>query len=395
MKKIKAGITAPKGYLQAGIHCGIKKRNPDLALVLSEAPAIACGVFTQNSFKAAPVVVTKKHLRNKQHLGVIMNSGNANCLIGQQGILDTLSVLKSLALLIGCKKEELLMCSTGIIGKRLPADKIESALGMVLSALHKAHSKKAAKAIMTTDTFAKEAAYSINIGRKKVTLGGIAKGAGMISPDMATMISVLTTDAKISKQLLQKALKEAVEVSFNSITIDGDMSTNDTVLIMANGLSGAEINRAGADYNKFVGVLKKLCIDLSQMIVKDAEGATKFIKIEVGGAKDYAQAKQIALRIANSPLFKTMCYGSNPNFGRIAVACGALKIPIDTGHFDIYLNEKIAVKSGIAVLNKLSPYLLKPKQVNIRVELHKGKSRAQIFTSDMSPEYVRINAAYS
>ena len=395
MKKINAGITFPRGYMQAGIHCGIKKNKPDLALILSEAPATACGVFTRNSFLAAPVVLTKEHLKNRQHLGVIINSGNANCLTGKQGISDALSVLKSLSSLIGCKKEELLVCSTGIIGKRLPIDKIESVLGTLLLSLHDTNSKKAARAIMTTDTFEKECAYSIRIGGKQIRLAGMAKGAGMISPDMATMISIITTDAKASKPVLKKALREAVEASFNSITIDGDMSTNDTVILMANGLSGVEVKESGASYYKFITALKALCLDLAKQIVKDAEGATKFIQIEVNGAKDNMQAKEIGLKIANSPLFKTMCYGKDPNFGRVAAACGAASTPIDAKRVDIYLNGRIAVKQGSASLNTLSGSLFKAKEIDVRVELNAGKSKARIFTSDLSPEYVKINAAYS
>ena len=395
MKKINAGITFPKGYMQAGIHCGIKKNKPDLALILSQTPVIACGVFTRNSFQAAPVIVTKKHLKNKQHLGVIINSGNANCLTGEQGISDAFSVLQALSALIGCKKEELLVCSTGIIGKRLPIDKIESVLGMLLSSLHDADSKKAARAIMTTDTFEKESAYSIRIGGRQIRLAGIAKGAGMISPDMATMISIITTDAKASKTVLKKALREAVEASFNSITIDGDMSTNDTVILLANGLSGVEVKESGASYYKFATALKALCLDLAKQIVKDAEGATKFIQIAVNGAKDYIQAKEVGLKIANSPLFKTMCYGKDPNFGRVAAACGSIKGPIDTKRVDIYLNGKIAVKHGVAFSDTLPSSLFQAKEIGVRVELNAGKSKAIIYTSDLSPEYVKINAAYN
>jgi glutamate N-acetyltransferase / amino-acid N-acetyltransferase len=395
MKKIKAGITYPKGYLQAGIHCGLKKRNPDLALVLSEAPAVACGVFTKNSFQAAPVIVTKSHLKNKQHLGVIINSGNANCLTGGQGISDAISVVHNLSLLMGCRKEELLVCSTGIIGKRLPVDKIKGGLKVLLSALHKVDSKKAAKAIMTTDTFSKEAAYSVNIGGGQVRIAGMAKGAGMISPDMATMISVITTDAAINKTILKKALKEAVDISFNSITIDGDMSTNDTVLIMANGLSGVNIKERGRSYDEFVGALRELCLDLAKQIVKDGEGATKFIEIKVMGAENKNQAKEVALKIANSPLFKTMCYGSNPNFGRVAAACGSVRESVNTERVDIYLNNVIAVKKGIAVSGRLPANIFNKKDISIRVELHSGSAGARIFTSDLSPEYVKINAAYS
>jgi glutamate N-acetyltransferase / amino-acid N-acetyltransferase len=395
VKKIKAGITYPKGYLQSGINCGIKKKNPDLAIVLSEIPAVTCGVFTKNSFQAAPVVITKRHLKNKQHIGVIINSGNANCLTGRQGAADALSVAKGASSLIGCKAEELLLCSTGIIGKRLPVDRIKKAMVMLLSSLHRTDSGKAAKAIMTTDTFSKEAAYNITIGNKQVRIAGMAKGAGMISPDMATMIAVVSTDAMIKKTLLQKALKEAVDISFNSITIDGDMSTNDTVLVMANGLSGVVIKERGESYYKFVEALKVLCLDLAKMMVKDAEGATKFIEIDVNEAKDQGQAKRVALKIANSPLFKTMCYGEDPNFGRVASACGAVEDKIDANRVNIYLNGRIVVRKGVAVAGKLPVSLLGKKDINVRIDLDAGRAKAKIFTSDLTPEYVKINAAYS
>jgi glutamate N-acetyltransferase / amino-acid N-acetyltransferase len=217
----------------------------------------------------------------------------------------------------------------------------------------------------------------------------------MISPDMATMIAVVSTDAIIKKTLLQKALKEAVDISFNSITIDGDMSTNDTVLVMANGLSCVVIKERGESYYKFVEALKALCLDLAKMMVKDAEGATKFIEIDVNEAKDREQAKRVALKIANSPLFKTMCYGEDPNFGRIAAACGAVEDKIDANRVDIYLNDRIVVRKGVAVAGKLPVSLLRKKDINVRIDLDAGRSKAKIFTSDLTPEYVKINAAYS
>ncbi|MFA5370041.1 MAG: bifunctional glutamate N-acetyltransferase/amino-acid acetyltransferase ArgJ [Candidatus Omnitrophota bacterium] len=395
MKRISGGITKPAGWLQSGIHSGIKKKGADLALIMSEAPATACGVFTKSSFRAAPVEVTKRHLQFGRHFGVIINSGNANCLTGADGVSEAISILGKLASIAGCKKEQLLVCSTGIIGKRLPVAKIENALNRLFSSLHRRDSRTAARAIMTTDTFEKERAYSIDIADKQVRLAGMAKGAGMISPDMATMISVITTDADISKPVLKMALKEAVEDSFNSITVDGDMSTNDTVLILANGLSGVAIKQGTAAYGKFVSALKVLCLDLAMMIVRDAEGATKFIQIDINGARSAGQAKALGIKIANSPLFKTMCYGDDPNFGRVAAACGAVKAGIDVARVDIYLNGAMAVRSGVACTGPLPRRLFSAKRIDIRVELHLGTARKRIYTSDLSPEYIKINAAYS
>jgi glutamate N-acetyltransferase/amino-acid N-acetyltransferase len=395
MKKIRGGITAPRGFFQAGIHCGIKKRNLDLALVLSEVPATACGLFTSNSFKAAPVVLSRKYLDKKSHRAVIINSGNANCLTGKAGIADSITISDKLGSLIGCGKEEVLVCSTGIIGKRLPMSKIKKSLPLLVSSLHRAPSKKAANAIMTTDTFLKEAAYSVKIGRKSISLAGIAKGAGMIEPNMATMLAVITTDARVEKRLLKRALKEAVEKSFNSITIDGDMSTNDTIILLANGLSGVDISESSGAYMKFAAMLKVLCLDLAKMIVKDGEGATKFIKIEVIGAKNFSKAREVGLKIANSPLFKTMCYGNNPNFGRIAAACGAVSRPINSAKVDIYLNGRKALDKGVAVSGRLPRSIFRGKNIKIRVCLNSGMAKTSVFTSDLSPEYVKINAAYS
>jgi len=322
MKKIKGGITAPNGFLQSAVNSGIKKKNLDLALIMSEKEAVCAGVFTTNAFKAASVVVTKEQLDTKAHRAIIINSGNANCLTGKKGIVDAKAIISSLSSLIGCKPNQILICSTGIIGKRLPAARIKRALPSLAASMHKVNSHKAAKGIMTTDTFSKEIAYSFKVGKGLVRVAGIAKGAGMIQPNMATMISLITTDAKINKPLLQKALKDAVEDSFNNITVDGDMSTNDTVLVMANGLSGVKIS-SPSSYKRFVSALKALCLELSKMIVRDGEGATKFIEIEVKQAKTKADAKQVALAIANSNLFKAMCYGNDPNFGRVAAGCGA------------------------------------------------------------------------
>jgi glutamate N-acetyltransferase/amino-acid N-acetyltransferase len=395
MVRIKGAITYPKGYKAAALHAGIKKKNLDLALIVSDVPAVSCGVFTVNSFKAAPVLLSKRHLKAKTHRAVIINSGNANCLTGEKGLSDAALITKSVASLIGCGQNEILACSTGIIGKRLPIEKIKKAIPALVSKLSKDNSGKVAEAVMTTDTFKKEVAYSFRVGSKTVRVAGIAKGAGMIAPNLATMLCVITTDAKISKNLLKQALEEAVESSFNNITVDGDMSTNDTVLIFANGFSGVDVGRDAANYKKFISALKAACFDLAIMIVKDGEGATKFIEIEVKNARSRRQAKETALAVANSSLFKTMCYGNNPNFGRVAAACGAKATGINPSKVDICLNGFMAVKSGVA-LNRLLPKgIFKAKDIKVGLDLNIGRVNAKVFTSDLSPEYVKINAEYS
>jgi len=393
-KKIRGGITAPNGFLQSGINSGVKQKDLDLALILSLKPLTAAGVFTVNKFKSPSVLVCKDYLESKTHRAVLINSGNANCLTGDRGIKDAKYLIDSLSDYISTRSEQILFCSTGIIGRRLPVKKIEKSITRLVDSLDESDSHNAAKAIMTTDTSYKELAYSFNIGSKKVTIAGIAKGAGMIQPDMATMISLITTDAKIEKPLLQKALKEAVDSSFNTITVDGDMSTNDTVLVVANGTSGAAIGKGNA-YNIFLNTLKTLCLDLAKMIVKDGEGATKFIEITVKNAKTKSQAKRTALAIANSSLFKTMCYGNDPNFGRVAAAIGAIKDNIDSKKIDIHLNGKRAVSSGVALKDKMPSNIFNSKDLKVRVDLNIGKQDAKIYTSDLSPQYVKINAAYS
>jgi len=394
-KRIKGGITAPLGYKQAALHCGIKKRKPDLALIISGSPAVSAGLFTTNSFKAAPVLLCKDYLKSKKHKAIIINSGNANCLTGKQGLGDAALITENVGSLLGCEKESILICSTGIIGKRLPVTKIKSSLQPLVLKLSRKVSGKAAEAIKTTDTFKKEVAYSFRAGKGQVRIAGIAKGAGMIEPNLATMLCVITTDAGLSKALLKRALKEAVCSSFNSITVDGDMSTNDTVLALANGLSGVDVGSSAALYKKFIGLLKVVCLDLAKMIVADGEGATKFIEIEVKGAKTRNEAKTIALNIANSNLFKTMCYGQDPNFGRVAAACGASCVKIRPEKVDIYLNGKAAVRAGTAVNKGSLKNIFKGQNIRIGVDLNIGKADAEIFTSDLSTEYVKINAAYS
>lgn len=396
MKKIKGGITAPKGFKASAVHSGIKRRKSDLALILSESPATSAGCFTTNKFKAAPVLLSKSYLRARRtSRAVIINSGNANCLTGKEGLGDATFITERVARLIGCEKEEVLICSTGMIGKRLPVDKIDKALPYLVSALSKANAEKAAKAIMTTDTFKKEVAFSFRVGTKDVRIAGIAKGSGMIAPNLATMLCVIATDAKIKRPLLKAALKEAVKDSFNDITVDGAMSTNDTVLILANGLSGVDAGASARAYRKFVSALEMVCLELARMIVKDGEGATKFIEIVVKNAMDKKQAKVVALAVANSNLFKAMCYGEDPNFGRVAVACGASLQDINPSAVDIYLNGRVAVRKGVAIQEGLPRAIFRKKNINISIDLNIGRAETKIFTSDLSPKYVKINAKYS
>ncbi len=394
MKIIKGGITAPKGFLASGIASGVKKKRLDLGLVYSEKKAVCAGLFTSNRVKAAPVLLNICRIKKPFHRAVVINSGNANCLTGKKGLLDAKLVAKKTASLIKTKESQVLPCSTGSIGKRLNIKRIILKLPCLVKGLSRDGSRKLAKAIMTTDTHPKEFACSFKTGKSEVKIGGIAKGAGMIAPKMATTICILTTDVDISKTALKTAVKDAVKDSFNCITVDGDMSTNDTFLCLANGASGINIKPGTPHYEKFRKALTFVALTLAKMVVRDGEGATKFIEIQVTGAKTPAQAKDIAFGIANSNLLKCAIYGEDPNIGRVASACGASDSKIKQNRLDIYFNEKKAVKNGAVYNARGLSNIFKKTDIKIRCELNSGKASHRVFTSDLSPEYVRINARY-
>lgn len=378
MKACKKAIL-PLGFKANAVSCGIKKSGrPDLALFYSDIPAKAACVFTANKLQAAPIIIDKRHLKSgKEFRAIIVNSGNANAFTGNAGITDADRIMQSLSAGLAVKKEKILVGSTGIIGKRLEVPKIKNALHGLINGLSRQGIDKAKKAIMTTDTFVKEAGAEFNIGREKVTVSGIAKGAGMIAPNMATMLAFIFTDADITQGALSRALKSAVDSSFNCITVDGCMSTNDSVMLLANAAAGNSPIDKGKNFNLFFSALRMVCLELAKLIVKDAEGATKFIQIKVSRAKTFVEAKKAALAVANSNLFKAAMFGEDPNFGRIAAAIGACGIDI---------KEK-CLKIKLGPLNK--------KDINIDVSLGMGNACAAVYTSDLTPEYIKINAEYS
>lgn len=378
MKKVLKAVL-PIGFKANGIACGLKKSGKlDLALIYSELPAVASAKFTTNTIIAAPLIVCKKHLKAaKRFQAVLINSGNANCFTGKTGIKDAQASAEYAAQELKIANNSVLVNSTGIIGKKLDIEKIRQGIPELVCGLSVHGIHKAKEAIMTTDTFAKEVSLSFRIGSKTVHICGIAKGAGMIAPNMATMLCFIMTDAKISKHVLDKILKAAVDKTFNCISVDGCMSTNDTVLVLANGAAANKSISGGIDLQVFSKALNSICLDLAKMIVLDAEGATKFIKINVFGGKDWQEVKKVASNIANSILFKTAVFGQNPNFGRVAAAVGASGIKIR--------EEQLKIKLGS----------LKEKQVKLRVNLSRGKAKCTVFTSDLTPEYVKINAAYN
>jgi glutamate N-acetyltransferase/amino-acid N-acetyltransferase len=379
MKIYKKAIL-PLGFKAKGIASGIKKSGKlDLALLYSDIPAKAACQFTINKIQAAPIQLNKIHLKkSKRFQAIIVNSGNANCFTGEPGLRDAEETAKELAKALNTKKENILVASTGIIGRRLPLLKIKKAVPELVTGLSKEGINKTKIAIMTTDTFSKEITVKFNLGKRTVTICGIAKGAGMIAPNMATMLTFILTDALISQQALNKALKVCVDNSFNCITIDGCMSTNDSIMMLANGQAkNALIDNKGENFNTFTKVLQTVCAELAKMIIKDAEGATKFIRIRVDKAKSFTQARQVAKAIANSNLFKTAIYGENPNFGRIVASIGASGV--DVKEKDIKI--------------RVSP--LKKKEIKVDVLLNQGDDCAIVYTSDLTPEYIRINAEYN
>lgn len=398
MKEIEGGITAPRGFKAAGISCGIKKEGrKDLALIYSEVLAKAAAVFTTNQIKAAPLKVSAEHIKDERAQAVIINSGCANAATGEKGIKDAEVMTQTTAKILGLEKENVLVTSTGTIGTFLPMDKIIKGIKEAKEKLSEEGGSEAAQAIITTDTFPKEVAVELEIGGKKVIIGGMAKGAGMISPHLATMLSFITTDVAISGELLEKALKSSIAKSFNMITVDGEESTNDMVIILANGLAkNKEIDKENEDFKKFSSGLDEVTLKLAKMIVKDGEGATKFIEVEVKNALEWEGAKKIAFSIANSLLVKTAIFGEDANWGRIMAAIGNSGIKIEEEKIDIYLGDlKLASKGcGIKFSEKKAKRILKGKEIRIIVDLKLGEESVKVWTCDLTPEYVKINAHY-
>ncbi len=392
------GITAPRGFKAAGISCGIKKKgNKDLALIYSEVMARATALFTTNQVKAAPLKISAKHIKEGKAQAIVINSGIANAATGKKGLKDAKEMTKIVAKELGIEKEDVLVASTGTIGTFLPVDKITEGIKKAKGKLSREGGGDASQAIMTTDTFPKEVAVKLEIGGKKAIIGGVAKGAGMISPHLATMLSFITTDVMISGELLKKALKSSIAKSFNMITVDGEESTNDMVVILANGLAGnKEIVEADENFRKFSSGLDEVTLKLAKMIVKDGEGAAKFIEIEVKNALEWEDAKRMAFSIANSLLVKTAIFGEDANWGRIMAAIGNSGVKIEEDKIDIYLKDlKLASKGcGIKYSEEEAKKILKEKEIKIIVDLNLGEESAKVWTCDLTPEYVKINAHY-
>jgi len=397
MKVIKGGVTAAKGFRASAVFAGIKASNKgrdDMALVASAVPAVAAGVFTTNRVKAAPVRVSRAHLRAPHACAVLLNSGNANACTGPCGIAAAKSLAGQMADALDCGVRRVLVCSTGRIGVPLPVDKMAAKLPDLAARLSAKSGLLAARAIMTSDTFAKQCALEVRAAGGTFRIGGMAKGAGMINPNMATMLCVVTTDAKISKGTLQNALHAAVEKTFNRITVDGDMSTNDTVLALANGASGGAAIKAGTpDYTLFLEALSEVCLKLAHMIVEDGEGVSKFVTVQVRGASSLQAARKVAEAVANSTLVKCAWAGNDPNWGRILDAAGYCGVRIREELVDIYYDGLAAVRGGTAAPTPKEKLVavVANKRFTVTVDLQQGKAFYSVYTTDLTEKFVELN----
>lgn len=399
MKKLSSNnIVSPKGFTAAGVHCGIKKEKKDLAILVSEVPASVAGVFTTNAVQAAPLKVTKEVVYNSQKMqAIIVNSGNANACTGKQGVADAYEMQALAATKLGIEPYLVGVASTGVIGEIMNMEPVVKGVEMLNPNNDLESGMNFAQAILTTDTVMKNTTYATVIDGKEVLVSGTAKGSGMIEPNMATMLGFITTDANIESDELQKALSEITNLTFNAITVDGDTSTNDTVVVLANGLAGNEpLTPAHPEWNNFYTALRLVAEDLAKAIARDGEGATKLIEVEVDGAISDEEARKIAKTVVGSPLVKTAVFGCDANWGRIIAAVGYSGATVDP--------EKITIKiGGATMVEKGEPIkfseeelieILKQSDVKIYVSLEVGEGHGYAWGCDLTYDYVQINASY-
>lgn len=388
---------AVKGFKAAGVASGLKKHGKkDLGLIFSQVPANVAGLFTRNRVQAAPVRLDKERITSGTCQAVIVNSGNANCCTGDQGMRDAKAMSSLAASELGIPEGLVLVASTGVIGEPLPVEKIEAAVSGLVGSLRAEGVNDFAKAIMTTDTVLKKSFRQGQIDGDTFTVIGVAKGAGMIRPDMATMLCFVCTDAEVDPKVLQETLTEAANRSLNRITIDGDTSTNDTLLLMANGLSGTNIRNA-SQKDIFLNVLDEVLLDLAKQIVRDGEGVTKLVEVNVHGTASGADARKIADTIAHSPLVKTAFFGEDANWGRIVCAVGRAGAAVDPDKIDVYFDKVQMVKDGVGcgkTVEVKATEVLRQPEFTVTVDLNMGLGSASIFTCDFSVDYVKINADY-
>lgn len=396
--EIPGSVCAPQGFRAAAAAAGIKPSgNPDIALIVSDRPATAAGVFTRNRVVAAPVIVSRQHLTDGTARAIVVNAGNANACTGAQGMAAARRMAEATAELLGLDQTDVLVASTGIIGRLLPVEKVEAGLKEAAAGLSSEGGPAVARAIMTTDLRPKEVAVEIHVDGGTIRIGGICKGSGMIQPNMATLLAFVTTDAEVWPEVLQSALASAVERTFNCVTVDGDTSTNDTLLILANGASGVRITPDSPAYRAFCDGLLYVCTHLAKELARDGEGATKLVEIQIRGARSAAQARKVGKSIANSPLVKTALFGNDPNWGRILCAAGYSGVAIDQDRLALTLCGYPLVREGEPVEfdeATVSSAMREP-EVLIRLDLGQGRASATVWTCDFSYDYVRINAEYT
>jgi glutamate N-acetyltransferase/amino-acid N-acetyltransferase len=385
------------GFEAAGIAAGLKKKNKkDLGLIFSKVPANVAGVFTRNRVKAAPVILDKERIKSGVCQAIIVNSGNANCCTGVQGIRDAITMASLSASELGISDDLVLVASTGVIGEPLPIEKIKTAIPALVGSLQPGGIPDLAESIMTTDTVPKIVSAQGVVEGKSFIVTGVAKGAGMIRPDLATMLCFIFTDVCATSNILKESLTSAIDRSFNRITIDGDTSTNDTVLMMANGLSGAVIETPG-DKAIFQKVIDRIFLDLAKQLVRDGEGVTKLVEIIVQGAASDSDARKVADTVAHSPLVKTAFFGEDANWGRIIGAVGRAGVDVDPDRIDLYFNDIQMVKAGMGcgkAVEAEATKVLKNSEFTVAVHLNMGQGFGSMITCDFSVDYVRINADY-
>ncbi|MFI3150284.1 bifunctional glutamate N-acetyltransferase/amino-acid acetyltransferase ArgJ [Streptococcus suis] len=395
MKIIPGNIASPLGFSADGLYAGFKKKKMDFGWIVSELPASVAGVYTTNKVIAAPLLVTQEAIAKTGKMqAMVVNSGVANSCTGQKGMEDAKTMQALTAQKLGIDKQLVGIASTGVIGEFLPIDKLENGLSKIVV---NGNADDFAKAILTTDTTTKTITVQENFGKDVVTMSGVAKGSGMIHPNMATMLAFITCDAVISSQTLQKALSTLVETSFNQITVDGDTSTNDMVIVMSNGCSlNQEIQEGTEDYAKFVGMLELVMTDLAKKIARDGEGATKLIQVDVTGASDDLSARMVAKSIVGSSLVKTAIFGEDANWGRIIAAIGYAGVDIDVDHIDITLEEipVMSQSSPVAFDQEEMDEVMQQDNLTISVNLNMGAASGRAWGCDLSYDYVKINALY-
>lgn len=397
VKLEEGSVTLPQGFVAGGMHCGIKKKRLDLGYIVSEVPATVAGVYTTNTFQAAPLIVTQESIAKENKIqAVIVNSGNANACTGEQGLLDASEMQKEFANELGIQNHLVAVTSTGVIGELMPMEKVTAGIKQILNPIYQ-DEQNFKNAILTTDTCIKQVAVQMKIDGKTISIGGAAKGSGMIHPNMATMLGFVTTDANIAHEDLLTALKDITNQTFNMITVDGDTSTNDMVLVLANGLAGNDqLTKDHPDWELFKSGLKLVSEELAKKIARDGEGATKLVEVQVDGAYSHEAARAVGKSIISSNLVKTAIYGTDPNWGRIVTAIGYSGIPVEPKKLKVAIGPYKVFENGLpcAFVEEEVKEYLEMDTVKILVELNQGEESATAWGCDLTYDYVKINASY-